>query len=209
MANYEDMSIQLKEALAECERLRQENAQLKRRWNMEHSGTTAPIKAAVLIENGAENFTELSPEAKVALFRQLFRGRDDVYAIRWEKRNGRSGYSPACIRNWNPIGPSNDGNGRLGKQDRDYLPLTGQVVRDHLQGKHIIGIYPLLQDETCWFLAADFDKKTWEEDVAAFMNVCRDFEVPAVLERSRSGNGGHVWIFFDRPILAVLARQMG
>ena len=84
-----------------------------------------------------------------------------------------------------------------------------EVIRDHLIGKHIIGVYPLLLDETCWFLAIDFDKKTWQEDVITFLEVCREMGVPAALERSRSGHGGHVWIFFDRPIQASMARKFG
>ena len=73
----------------------------------------------------------------------------------------------------------------------------------------VIGVYPLLTDETCWFLAADFDKTTWLEDVSAFLQVCKSYNVPAVLECSRSGNGGHVWIFFSEPVPAILARKMG
>lgn len=73
----------------------------------------------------------------------------------------------------------------------------------------MIGVYPLLPDETCWFLAADFDKTTWLEDVSAFLQVCKSYNVPAVLERSRSGNGGHVWIFFSEPVSAILSRKMG
>jgi hypothetical protein len=92
---------------------------------------------------------------------------------------------------------------------RKFRPLTDEVVRGHLVGDHTIGIYPLLQDETCWFLAVDFDKKTWQKDATAFLAVCCELNVPGALERSRSGNGGHVWIFFDRPISATTARKLG
>jgi hypothetical protein len=96
-----------------------------------------------------------------------------------------------------------------GCEHRRLLPVTDQAVFDHLAGRHTIGVYPLLPDETCWFLAADFDKKTWREDAAAFMTTCREMNVPAALERSRSGNGGHVWIFFAAPVAASLARKLG
>ena len=98
---------------------------------------------------------------------------------------------------------------KVDHQTRKFRPLTDDVVRGHLVGDHTVGIYPLLQDETCWFLAVDFDKKTWQKDAAAFLEVCRRLNVPAALERSRSGNGGHVWIFFDRALCATTARKLG
>src|SRR6266478_2237919 len=88
------------------------------------------------------------------------------------------------------------------------FPLSEEVIRDHLLGKQTIGVYPLLQDDTCWFVAVDFDKKTWESDACAFLKMCQETGVPASLERSRSGNGGHVWIFFASPIQAALARKL-
>ena len=98
---------------------------------------------------------------------------------------------------------------KVDRQTRKFRPLTDDVVRAHLVGEHTVGIYPLLQDETCWFLAVDFDKKTWQKDAAAFLATCHELNVPAALERSRSGNGGHVWIFFDRAIPATTARKLG
>ena len=98
---------------------------------------------------------------------------------------------------------------KVDRQTRTYRPLTDDVVRAHLVGEHTAGLYPLLQDETCWFLAVDFDKKTWQQDAIAFLEVCREFNVSAALERSRSGNGGHVWIFFERAIPATTARKLG
>jgi hypothetical protein len=98
---------------------------------------------------------------------------------------------------------------KVDRQTRKFRPLTQDVVRGHLVGDHTVGIYPLLQDETCWLLAVDFDKKTWPKDAAAFLAVCREMNAPAVLERSRSGNGGHVWIFFNRATPATTARKLG
>lgn len=153
--------------------------------------------------------TNQSPhETRIALFRSLFRGRDDIYAKRFENlRTGKPGYAPACR------------NPRAAKlEDREFLALTDEVVRNHLQGidphdksrrEFGIGVFPMLSDETCWFLAADFDKAAWADDTRAFLETCKHFQVPATLERSRSGNGGHIWIFFAEPVPAVVARKMG
>jgi hypothetical protein len=89
------------------------------------------------------------------------------------------------------------------------VPVTAEAIDGHLRGRHVIGVYPLLADESCWFLAADFDKATWHEDATAFLAACKARGVPAALERSRSGNGGHVWIFFAEPVPAALARRLG
>ena len=160
-----------------------------------------------------------SEDDKIALFRSLFRGREDVYPRRFESaKTGRSGYQPACQNEWvrgickKPKIKCRDCD------NKSYLPVTDHVIRNHLMGfdpsavsrkDFTIGVYPLLVDETCWFLAADFDKDTWMEDVTAFLEICQTHNVPAVLERSRSGNGGHVWIFFCEPIPASLARRLG
>ena len=147
---------------------------------------------------------------RISLFRSLFRGRDDVYAKRWTSADGRSGYSPAALMDWSAINSSNpEDRKKVARQTRSFLPLTDAAVEGHLLGKDTIGVYPLLPDETCWFLAVDFDKKSWQEDARAYLGTCAEMGVPAVLERSRSGNGGHIWIFFDQPLPAVTARKMG
>ncbi len=88
-------------------------------------------------------------------------------------------------------------------KDKTYLPLTDQQLIKHLNGEQLIGIYPLLKDNTSWFIVADFDKEKWNEECSIFVNACRDKGIPAYLERSRSGKGGHVWIFFDQPYPAI------
>jgi superfamily II DNA or RNA helicase len=98
---------------------------------------------------------------------------------------------------------------RIARKTRMLLPLTNDAIRKHLTGKQTLGIYPLLPDEMCWLLAFDLDKKSWITDAAAFLETCRRFQVPAVVERSRSGNGAHMWVFFDRPVLAADARRLG
>jgi hypothetical protein len=116
---------------------------------------------------------------RIALFRSLFRGREDVFAIRWQNDDGRSGYMPKADRDWKSyLGASAEDRKKVDRLTRKYRPLTDDVVRGHLVGEYTVGLYPLLQDETCWILAVDFDKKTWQQDAAAFLTACREFEVP-------------------------------
>ena len=144
------------------------------------------------------------------MFRSLFRGREDVHARRWENDDGRSGYVPAAIKDWKAINKSRpEERKKVDQKTRKFLSLTDAVIENHLLGKETVGVYPLLPDETCWFLAADFDKKTWEYDSQAFLETCKELSVPAALERSRSGKGGHIWIFFDRALPAITARKLG
>ena len=157
-----------------------------------------------------------SPEGKIALFRSLFRGREDVYPRRFESRtSGKAGYSPACGNEW-VRGICEKPRVKCATcQHRQFLPVTDDVIRWHLSGKDAggadftAGVYPMLLDETCFFLTMDFDKTHWEQDTAAVLETCRRLDVPAVLERSRSGNGGHVWIFFDVAVPATIARRLG
>lgn len=201
---------QLESALAECRRLRQKIGRLERLLGASGIDPTPPPVVEPLQEPPLQKQTQLKPEEKVALFRSLFRGREDVYAVRWESPDGRHGYMPKSERDWKAYYAAKpEDRKRVDKEARKYFPLTDQAVHDHLAGKSTIGVYPLLRDETCWFLAGDFDKKTWEDDTAAFLETCGALRVPAVLERSRSGKGGHVWIFFDRPIPATVARKLG
>jgi superfamily II DNA or RNA helicase len=151
-----------------------------------------------------------SPLAKITLFRSLFRGREDVFPKRWDNpKTGKSGYAPACANEWVPriCGKPEVKCGDC--PNRAFLPVTDEVLDGHLRGRHTIGVYPMLADETCWFLAADFDKTTWRDDAAAFLQTCAARNVSAALERSRSGHGAHVWIFFAEAISASLARRLG
>ena len=158
-----------------------------------------------------------SPERdKIRLFRSLFSGRGDVFPRRFESRkSGRSGYQPACENEWR-AGVCFKPKVKCAKcEHREFIPVSDTVIRKHLSGKDaqgkpfVMGIYPLNKDETCSFLAADFDKAAWKDDVLAFLEVCDALGIEACLERSRSGNGGHVWIFFDKPLPAGLARKLG
>ena len=156
------------------------------------------------------------PEAKIALFRSLFRGREDVYPRRFESRTtGKSGYSPACGNEW-VRGICEKPRVKCATcQHRQFLPVTDDIIRWHLSGMDAsgsdftAGVYPMLLDESCFFLAMDFDKTHWQQDTTAVLETCRRLNVPTALERSRSGNGGHVWIFFDEAIPATIARRLG
>ena len=162
--------------------------------------------------------TMTSPSAeKVALFRDLFRGREDIFPRRWENaRTGKSGYAPVCGNEWirRFCGKPQVKCGECPNQA--FLPFNEEAARSHLTGRapasptdFIAGVYPMLPDETCWFLAADFDKKSWAQDVAAFRDTASAKGIPVAIERSRSGNGAHAWIFFSEPVPAAEARRLG
>ncbi len=151
---------------------------------------------------------QYSANEKVNLFRTLFKGREDVFAIYWEKSN-KKGYMPVYW--YDPYkyrlhvikgGTFKD------YKDKTRLPLTDQQIIKHLKGEQLIGIYPLLMDNSSWFIAADFDKDNWAADCRTLINVCKEKDIPAYLERSRSGRGGHVWIFFDQPCPAIISRKI-
>lgn len=155
-------------------------------------------------------------DLKIRLFRSLFRGREDVYPRRFESRKtGKSGYAPACSNEWVRGICEKPRIKCADCQHRRFLPVTDDVIRWHLSGEDehrepfVAGVYPLLLDESCFFLAVDFDKANWQDDAAAFLEVCQGLDLPAALERSRSGRGGHVWLFFERAIPAALARRLG
>ena len=156
---------------------------------------------------------------KVALFRRLFAGRSDIFPIRWENRKtGKVGYAPACTNEW-VKGVCGKPQVKCGEcPHQAFIPVSDEIIERHLRGSDnqrssandfVAGVYPLLQDETCWFLAADFDRESWAADGSAMIETCIAKGIPAALERSRSGNSGHVWIFFAEPIPARTARQLG
>lgn len=161
-----------------------------------HDARTAAVKVVVPSGRANDPTDRNSPiEKKIALFRRLFRGRSDVFPIRWENRTtGRSGYAPACANEWQP-------------------GIDEALIERHLRGTDVngapfvMGVYPMLADNTCSFLAADFDEGEWRRDAFAFGDSCERHAIPAAIERSRSGNGAHAWIFFAEPIPAVLARR--
>lgn len=208
-------------ALPDLQALHAELARLENRaaeLRAEQAATSA--RAAEIrreLEARAPADQAVTKTAKIALFRNLFRGREDVFARRWENaQSGKAGYAPAC---------ANDlvrglcaklltlPTGRRGTCSScahpAFLPLDDSQIWRHLRGDHVLGVYALRRDDTCLFLAADFDKAAWQDDVAAFSATCAAQGIPCAVERSRSGNGAHAWFFFDAPVAAATARQLG
>lgn len=147
-------------------------------------------------------------ESQINIFHALFRGREDVFAVRWEK-SGKSGYMPSY--QYDPYhyrSHKMNGGTFANYPHKTYLPLTDYEIKKHLNGIQQIGVYPLLEDNTSCFLVADFDKHNWKEESINFLSSCKERNIPAYLERSRSGNGGHVWIFFNKPYPAIRSRKV-
>lgn len=165
-----------------------------------------PVGDSALQHNG----NELSPDAKVKLFRRLFRGREDIHPVRWvSKTTGEPEYSPLCANKWRPgicklpTIKYNECSHSL------YAPVTDTIIRQHLRGEITAGVYPLLVDNRCHFLAIDFDEADWREDARAVLQTCLENDLPAALEISRSGSGAHFWLFFANATPARDVRRLG
>ncbi|BCE01679.1 TOTE conflict system archaeo-eukaryotic primase domain-containing protein [Marinicellulosiphila megalodicopiae] len=168
------------------------------------------IKENLLNTNEIIPSTEsFSTDQKITIFRNLFRGRSDIFATRWQNKQGRSGYSVACNNEWiqgicnKPRVKCSDCN------HRQYSELDEQIIYQHLAGQKVVGIYPLLHDNSCYFLAADFDKDGWQDEVKALSVACSKYSIPHCIEISRSGNGAHLWVFFQENVPAKTARLLG
>jgi hypothetical protein len=187
MSNFKD----------ELTQLRAENKSLKELLTSHGINYPVPNENKTAESNHHSDSEQLNPTEKIKLFRSLFRGRDDVYPIRWESgQSGKTGYSPVCANEWRkgicekPRIKCGDCNHGL------YVPVTDFVISQHLQGKITAGIYPLLKDDRCYFLAIDFDDGEWRKDAKAVLRTSLENNLPAVLEISRSGEGAHLWLFF-------------
>jgi hypothetical protein len=189
--------------VAELERLRAENARLLRLLKLtpEQAALPRPGQAGLFEAPPGPVHGGSSPAEKVAFFGALFAARADVYAVRFDnRRTGKAGWVPAARGGFRKGVPH---------AERDYLPLTAEVLAAHLTGKTHIGLYPLLDGDRCWWLAADFDGPDALIDALMYLKAARAIGVPVALEVSRSGVGAHAWMFFTAPVPAETARRLG
>ena len=217
----EDIQEKYNHLLQQNEALRQENEELK--LLLHAHGIEYKPKHAEEKDGVYSPFTfpsvKLSIEERVAIFHSLFKGREDVFARRWfSKTTGKSGYQPVCINEWRRGVCDKKKYKCADCPNRHFAPLTYQDLYRHLEGKDenccdVVGLYAIMPDNNCTFLCTDFDDKSckygYKDDVLAFVGVCKEWNIPYAIERSRSGNGAHVWIFFEEPIPAFKARRLG
>ena len=213
------MAANVNTLIARLHDLEEENARLKSLLAKHGIPYEAERQDGATIASQHSETNRLSLQEKVRLFQKLFKGREDVFAKRWYSNlTGQSGYQPVCEREWNRDYCDKRKYKCAECPNRQFALLTYEHVYNHLAGKDefgrdVIGLYPVLQDNTCYFLCTDFDDKNcehgYQNDVLAFVSVCKGWNVPCYIERSRSGNGAHVWIFFDAPITAIKARKLG
>ena len=209
LGSYQEWITERQRLLERIKELETENVELKRRLGED----------VVPIVHEPTAMQKLSVQEKVELFRSLFKGREDVFARRWySKASGKGGYQPVCQNEWNHQLCDKRKFKCTECPNRQFAPLSDNDIYRHLEGKDadgkdVIGLYVLNADNTCNLLCTDFDDKNcehgYQEDVIAFVDVCKSWGVPCSIERSRSGNGAHVWIFFETPVLAVKARRLG
>lgn len=205
---YQELLAAYNKLLMENEFLHKEVDRLQALLNSKDIPMTQPIMKQ-----------HLSLEEKVSVFRNLFKGREDVFARRWYSRtSGKSGYQPVCRNEWDRQLCDKKKYKCAECPNRLFKPLVYEDIYRHLEGKDpdgqdVIGAYAILADNNCNFLCADFDDKScehgYEKDVLAYVGVCKDWDISCSIERSRSGNGAHVWIFFEQPLPASKARRLG
>lgn len=195
---------------AENQKLRKENKRLKaevkslkkelekfyRVTRIEENPNSRYQTAKVDSPSSFDKYASVSD--KVKLFASLFKGRTDVYAEHFiNSKTGKRGYAPKKLPYWERT------------EEKQYVPLTLKVYEEHLRGNHVMGLFPITSEDECSFLAIDLDKENWKKDVEALNEVCEQYSVPISVERSQSGNGAHIWIFFSGKVKASVARKLG
>ena len=209
LGSYQEWIAERQRFLERIKELEDENAELKKRLGED----------VVPVVHEPTAMQKLSAQEKVEMFRSVFKGREDVFARRWySKASGKGGYQPVCQNEWSRQLCDKRKFKCTECPNRQFAPLSDNDIYHHLEGKDtngrdVIGLYVLNEDNTCYLLCTDFDDKNcehgYQEDVIAFVYVCKSWGVPCSIERSRSGNGAHVWLFFETPVLAVKARRLG
>ena len=196
--SLDELRAKLAEVRSQALNLEEEIARLEKRGQLELP--SAP----------PEHRTPQSPAEKVALFLELFGTRRSVFPKRWENaKTGKSGYAPACDNEWRPGICRKPQIKCTECPHQKFPPLDDRAIEAHLRGIHTLGVYAITDDNSCRFLAADFDGDGWTDNIAAYRDAGSRAGVTVVLERSRSGRGGHAWIFFSEPVSALLARKLG
>lgn len=210
MKSYEELKNDNKQLVAENYELREKVKALQKQLNIQFC-QTMPQQTLKVHQDTRECINKYStPQQKIKLFLSLFCGREDVFARRWySAKLQKGGYQPVCKNEWDTLLCDKRKYKCSNCPNRKLKPLTELDIDKHLRGKDVIGVYPLLSNDNCRFLVADFDDENYQEDAIAFKKACTVNGITSYVERSRSGNGAHIWIFFEEEIPAIVARKLG
>lgn len=209
--NYKELYEKYKILEGENKRLRDEVGRLRKILSKEKLETDTSVDFTIVKETGLDYNDNLvtmnsASKEKIQLFMSLFKGRAEVCAKRWKNKPG---YSPYCFNDFKPGICNKPKIKCCDCKNNDFAPLDEERIEGHLLGKYVLGLYPMTLNDTCFILVMDFDESTWSKDVKIVMKICYEKNIPVYAERSRSGNGCHLWFFFEKEIKASLARKFG